>query len=146
MELWECVNLTSAFSMLGSPCIQPDERKELTSYASAAYKNSTQVNGVTVGRVLVRYSTPGRLGRLIAVPQGTSISLSKMKRFMRNNLASDLYHDIDIVNCMPTLVCQMMASCGIPCPQLESYCNNRDAWIQVGWKRTAATCISGRVV
>ena len=118
--------------MLGSLSIQPDERKELSSYAPTAYENSTQVNGVTVGRVLVRYSTPGRLGRLSAVPQGTSTSMSKMPRFMRNALASDLYHDVDIVNCMPTLACQMMASCGIPCPELESYCNNRSAYIQVG--------------
>ena len=49
-----------------------------------------------------------------------------VRKEIRHTLLKDLYVDIDIVNCHPTLLYQMCKKNNIECEYLNQYINNRD--------------------
>lgn len=53
-------------------------------------------------------------------------SLQGMPREIRHTVARDYYHDIDIINCHPTLLLQYCKKNSIQCRALEDYVMNRD--------------------
>lgn len=74
-------------------------------------------------------SIPGKLGygRLY----GTKGSLETLEQDIRGTLCSDIYTDIDIVNCHPVLIHQMSKYLfDMNMPQLEYYINHRDEFFE----------------
>ena len=65
------------------------------------------------------------VGRLYANPS----ALQNMPREIRNAIAKDFVNDIDVVNCHPVILSQMCAKNDIPCPTLDRYVADRDAWL-----------------
>ncbi len=52
-------------------------------------------------------------------------NLQSYSKLVRGVLAADLYYDIDMKNCHPTLLLHICKMNNIPCEQLENYVNNR---------------------
>jgi len=48
----------------------------------------------------------------------------------RDNLFADYYWDIDMKNCHPTLMLQYAKKFNLSMPNLETYVNNRDEWLE----------------
>ena len=86
-----------------------------------------QINHAT-GEVHTKYKygkkTP--FGRLYA----SGPSLQHVSKWIRNLCASSIYHDIDIVNCFPSLLQQIVQRHGLACPHLTHYVTNREAVFQ----------------
>ena len=61
-------------------------------------------------------------GRLFA--QG--VSLQNMKSQIRKSISSEYYNDLDIVNCMPTILKHICEENNVECNYLERYVINRD--------------------
>lgn len=55
-----------------------------------------------------------------------SLSLQCMFREVRNTIARDYYHDVDMANAHPVILRQFCDKRGIPCPVLASYIDRRD--------------------
>lgn len=55
-----------------------------------------------------------------------SLSLQCMFREVRNTIARDYYHDVDMANAHPVILRQFCDKLGIPCPVLASYIERRD--------------------
>lgn len=53
-------------------------------------------------------------------------SLQSIKREVRNFICSEFCLDIDIKNCQPTILDQLIKFNGLNCPNLTEYVNNRD--------------------
>ncbi len=60
-------------------------------------------------------------GRLI-----TQCSFINLRKELRHTFAKDLYVDIDIVNCQPTILYQILTLNNINCPNLKKYVTERD--------------------
>ena len=56
--------------------------------------------------------------------------LQTMRKELRGYLCQDDYVDIDIVNCHPTILLQMMKEQDYKAKYLKDYCDNRDVWIE----------------
>eukprot|EP00039_Didymoeca_costata_P014625 m.238742 g.238742 ORF g.238742 m.238742 type:complete len:178 (-) comp16061_c0_seq9:972-1505(-) len=54
------------------------------------------------------------------------IGLQSMYREIRNTICNEYYHDVDIVNCMPTILYQYCEKNQIPNEHLRNYAENRD--------------------
>ena len=75
-------------------------------------------------------SAAGRHGYGRLYPRG-GFGLEKFERKVRGTLCKDLYHDIDIVNCHPTLTIQYMKKrYDKDLPILQDYIQNREAWLE----------------
>jgi hypothetical protein len=117
-------------SLVGATAVDDSMRSDLRKYARAS---STVSNGIFSVPVTYRAPRSG-IGRFVAAPQGGApICFSNgMNSDIRASLAGPLHHDIDIVNCLPSLAVQLFADLSIPCPVLERYINNRDLCLKVG--------------
>lgn len=67
-------------------------------------------------------------GRLFACH--SSVSLQSMKSEIRNTICNDYYYDLDIVNCMPSILKHLCDLHDIECDVLTSYVNNRDSTLK----------------
>lgn len=76
------------------------------------------------GVLTATYKRPEGYGRLFAVAQ---MSMQSMLREARNAIAHQLYDDVDIANCQPSLLMQFCERRNIECPLLKGYCADRDA-------------------
>jgi hypothetical protein len=56
--------------------------------------------------------------------------LEKVNSEIRATLCRDIYHDLDIVNCQPTILRHMAAHYGRTLPVLELYVGRRDAFLE----------------
>lgn len=65
-------------------------------------------------------------GRLYA--RGSSLQF--LPSDVRNFIAGSYYHDIDVKNCLPTLVQWLFSSFQLPCPELDDYVENRPALLR----------------
>jgi len=90
--------------------LQPSEITKLKKYLSES-------NDGTIKR---DYKV--KSGRLFA--QG--ISLQNMKSQIRKSISSEYYNDLDIVNCMPTILKHICEENNVECNYLERYVINRD--------------------
>jgi len=90
--------------------LQPSEITKLKKYLSES-------NDGTIKR---DYKV--KTGRLYA--QG--VSLQNMKSQIRKSISSEYYNDLDIVNCMPTILKHICEENNIECNYLERYVINRD--------------------
>lgn len=81
-----------------------------------------------VGGVPVKYKKP-RNGWGRVYPD-KSCGLTSFRRKIRNTLINDLYYDFDLKNAHPTILRNLCKSNGIPHPQLEKYCDQRNEILQ----------------
>ena len=104
------------------------ETLEMPTWLRSAIKDKIEIlrkyhgKGPT-GRLQVKYEQKNGRGRHYA--KG-SISQQSMPHQVRHTIAGDLYDDLDIVNCLPTILHQYCQKNGISCPTLEDYVNNRE--------------------
>ncbi|KAJ3004217.1 hypothetical protein HKX48_001362 [Thoreauomyces humboldtii] len=66
----------------------------------------------------------GGRGRLYAAE---AVGLQSMQRDVRNAICGEYYHDIDIVNCYPTMIWHLVKQAGFECPDLLAYIQDRKA-------------------
>lgn len=57
-------------------------------------------------------------------------TLASMTRVLRHHVQRGLYHDLDIVNCHPTVALQLFQRHGLPAPLLQRYVSDKDVWQQ----------------
>jgi hypothetical protein len=92
------------------------KKKKVSDFASrkVIYKTSNQAAG-KLG-----------YGRLY----GSAGSLERLWRKMRGTLCKDLYYDVDIKNCQPTLLVQFAKmKYDYDLPETQKYCDNRDEYL-----------------
>jgi hypothetical protein len=84
-------------------------------------------------RVVYTAPSPNELGRFKARPPPgvNSCMMRGLGRFVRGSLARDVYHDVDMANCQPSLLLQMATRRGLShmTKGLASYVADRDAWL-----------------
>lgn len=93
-----------------------------------AIRSSIHVAIAMEGRVPVKY-TIHKIGRMTCetTVQGMqSIPYVHLKREIRAVMCANWYFDLDIVNCQPTILSQIMRSWNIDAPSLRHYINHRD--------------------
>lgn len=73
-------------------------------------------------QVQVKYSRNHNRGRRTAIG---GISLQLMQKRIRGSIASDYYHDIDMVNCHPCIIETLFDKKGVKLPFLSTYIHNR---------------------
>lgn len=72
--------------------------------------------------------TGGKMGRFYV--DGKTYGLQPMTKSIRHTLGKNHYHDLDIVNCHPTILLQYCERGGWETPILERYVNEREAIIK----------------
>eukprot|EP00942_MAST-04A_sp_MAST-4A-sp1_P014607 g14607.t1 len=87
------------------------------------YKNMTQENTI---RVYYNASKHG-WGRVSPV-KGLSLGLVRCEP--RHTVAKDLYNDIDMKNCFPSVLHQLCLRHKIDCPKLSKYVAQREEWLK----------------
>lgn len=55
------------------------------------------------------------------------LGLQYLKREYRNTLCRDYYYDVDMVNCCPSILLQLLKDSNLSCDTLKHYINNREA-------------------
>ena len=76
-----------------------------------------------LNKVKVSYKQNDNSGRLWAVG---ALSLQNVTREIRHTIANDLYIDVDIVNCHPTLIYQYAEKNDLKCKYIEKNIKNRE--------------------
>lgn len=99
-----------------------DERAMLRKY----YDNRVVINGETFIKVVYKKSGNNPLGRCNPV---NSLGLFNIRREIRQTLVKGALVDIDIKNCHPVMLHQILKTYSIPHPCLENYIDNRENWI-----------------
>jgi hypothetical protein len=94
------------------------------------YKCTKRVS--TFGKQKITYKTPdtsaGKLG--YGRHMGNYGSLERLHRPLRHTLCENLYHDIDVKNCQPTLLWQFAKmKYDYDLPEVIKYCENRDEYL-----------------
>ena len=121
-------SVAAARDILGSGVLDGDRRRDLMGYVAVGLRGADP--GEPLGEVSVCYSLPHqhRIGRFRAAREedGARYSLGTMPNDVRAWLAHDLYWDVDIANCQPSLAAQMMRQAGVPAPALHHYVAHRD--------------------
>lgn len=97
------------------PLLSLKKRARLRQYRSVLDKNGSCT-------VKYRQADYGK-GRVYALEK---LSLQKFPRQIRHTLAKDIYYDIDIKNCNPTLLLQICQKKGWTCNKLKDYVENRE--------------------
>ncbi len=57
-------------------------------------------------------------------------NLSPMTKVYRHHIQRRLYHDVDVVNCHPSVALQLFEQNGLVSPMLGSYVTQRDVWLR----------------
>lgn len=100
----------------------------VASKLDALYKSRNK--GVIKGSTRVKYSLRKFAGKLgFGRLYGTNESLETFENEIRGTLCSELYYDIDVVNCHPTLMHQFAKRYfDFEMPHCKSFCENRDEY------------------
>ena len=132
----ERFNSSRLLQLLNNPNVPSDEKAKLRAIKNNAY-NLCYLN--------VTYKLGGtakmeQLGRYYAMK---GIGAQSLSRDIRNALYGEYYHDIDIVNCQPTLLYQICEREGWKCDNLKEFCYNREKLLEkiceaLGCDRTEA--------
>jgi hypothetical protein len=97
------------------------EKEQLKKYAE----------NIKYGSVFVRYDKVRKLNGYGRVFPSQSLGLFSFRKQIRGALAYEKYVDIDIVNCHPVLLLQIVQSNNIECKYLKEYVNNRDKYLNL---------------
>ncbi|KAJ3003459.1 hypothetical protein HKX48_001751 [Thoreauomyces humboldtii] len=82
-------------------------------------------NNTNIFQISYHYGAlSGGRGRLYAAE---GVGLQSMQRDIRNAICGEYYHDIDIVNCYPTMIWHLVKQAGFECPDLLAYIQDRKA-------------------
>lgn len=57
------------------------------------------------------------------------LGFHNIRRELRHTLASSTFSDIDVENCHPVALQQILHNANVPCPMLDDYVANRDSWL-----------------
>lgn len=79
------------------------------------------------GFLEIEYNQKNCMGRMY--PKNY-VGLSPMKKTIHHYIAGEYYTDLDIVNCHPVLIIQLMEKNGIKCDSLNEYIINRDNYLE----------------
>jgi phage/plasmid-associated DNA primase len=82
------------------------------------------------GKAIVKYNRikDFKFGR--CNPDG-ALGLFSIRREIRHTLAKNIFEDIDIDNCHPKMLEQILINNNIECPLLTDYINNREEWFNL---------------
>ena len=86
------------------------------------YLKSSQKHKDNINKIKIHY-TQKKNGRFYA---DKGISLQSFKRCVRQTITNDYYYDIDIKNCIPSILCQWLNKNNFKCEKLSYYVKNRD--------------------
>jgi len=86
------------------------------------YLKESQKHQDNINKIKVHY-TQKKNGRFYA---DNGISLQSFKRCIRQTITNDYYYDIDIKNCIPSLLYQWLNKNNFNCEKLSYYVKNRD--------------------
>ena len=123
MRIEEKFDTAIAKRVLGSGALSRSQYHELATYLSLGEgKGCVGVNYTSSTTGIGRFSS-----RVVGCKKGDNvIHYTTMKREIRSWLAHRYYHDIDIANCQPVLMHQMMELEGIATPCLKEYIEGRE--------------------
>jgi len=99
-----------------------NERQQLEKYKSlnnGKLENNERI--ITYKKPYIKYSR--------SYPN-KALGLIGFSKELRHTLVSDTYIDIDIVNCHPIMLYQILNDNGVSCDKLKDYILNRDIWIK----------------
>ncbi len=86
---------------------------------------------IKFGYAYVKYEKTRKLMNYGRVFPSRSLGLFSFRKQIRGALAYGLYVDIDISNCHPTLLYQIVVSNNIECKYLKKYINGRDKYLKI---------------
>ena len=94
---------------------------------SKTYASKSRLNLVTSSNLCVKYFSKSKWGRIYPKK---CINLGIMRRPIRHFLCSDLYYDIDIKNCHPTILYNVCQHYNIKTKSIKKYVLHRDEVIK----------------
>lgn len=115
-----------------SVCMVREEQVKFKRYAFDLLENGNQ------RIVTYTHSNPQGKGRVYA---DGALSLQGFSKGIRKHLAGNLYHDIDIVNCHPTILLHICTLHQWPVPLLTQYVTRREETLKA-WKTTKVNVLS----
>jgi hypothetical protein len=89
------------------------------------YKDVKRINNT----IKVTYCSSSNIKDIGRVYPCNNISLFTFRKAIRHTIAKDLYYDIDIENCHPSILNQICINNNIKCAALIKYVNDRDTII-----------------
>ena len=102
-----------------------DENWNILTLLKAYSKSSTQTTIKNINKIEVHYNKTNdeNIGRLYA---DNSKSLQSLPKEIRNTIAGQLYEDIDIKNCQPSILYQYAENNKLPFKNIKYYVDNRE--------------------
>jgi len=123
VTLTEEINYTILHKLITNSNLEQDDLIELSSYLKNYENANNYIPKVNVSYVQKLDKNGNPIGR--RYPQNSFKCLTTMKRNLRNMLIKNIYQDIDIENCSPTILHNICNINNINNPILEQYINNR---------------------
>ena len=102
-----------------------DENWNILTLLKAYSKSSTQTTIKNINKIEVHYNKTNdeNIGRFYA---DNSKSLQSLPKEIRNTIAGELYEDIDIKNCQPSILYQYAENNKLPFKNIKYYVDNRE--------------------
>jgi len=131
LVLQEKIDVNAGLHVLSSIPMMTMSKTDTAQWRS--YSNLIGLAMTLGGHVPVKYyldSTQRGIGRfkscINVTGYGNLPSYTRMQREIRAHLACSNYWDVDIVNCQPTIMLQVLKQHGIPCRLLQHYVGHRE--------------------
>lgn len=135
-ELKELVDVEAGERMLKSKAMADMKKSDDLEPNARQIEATIKLAKALGGYVPVRYFRAeanegyGRLKASVQVDGMLPVPYMRMKRQARAILASKFYWDLDMVNCQPNLLLQILTAHDIHSPVLHYYVNNRESCIE----------------
>lgn len=132
ITLYEPVDLSILDKLINSTLLKETFNNPIckTLYANEKIQLLKYKDLIENGRAVVQYKRYKNNPYGRSNPNG-GLGLFTIRREIRHTLAKDEFEDIDIDNCHPTLLQQIMEECNEPCPLLTDYIKNRNEWLEL---------------
>ena len=109
-----------------------DFDKTTETLLNSIYVNRKKGGSTEYGQLDITYNLSKKVAGTMGFGRlyGNKSSLEKLQAECRASLCKDYYHDLDIVNCQPTICCQFVKhELGVEMPQLTKYVENRESFL-----------------
>ena len=129
-NLSEKYDIHEMAKLLNSDVIDMEWKSRIKKYRKASHYGSVKVNYTRnkIGRLTIKGSD--------CKDKETLTTQSFMKGVCKSVLCSKLYYDLDLVNCHPEMLYQLLISYDIDCPKIHQYTLLRDDIIKHYMERT----------
>lgn len=123
-------HLLKSYDMITSNDIYTNEYVKKT-YSTEREQLYKYKNNIKFNKGFVRYDKTMDMQDYGRVFPYQSLGLFSFRKQIRGALAKNIYIDIDILNCHPTLLLQIAQSNELECKYLNKYVNNRDKYLNL---------------